>query len=295
MNDDPKDPIENEPDLPDPEFEQILNYAGLPARIRGRVQDGLFVVLGTSDENAIRVGTLWGLLEHLDKLFHAVQVDKSGQDVNRRGSLAAVPGGRELEALPALAGSYAIPLRATAPDGEMFAEDYRELDALIDLLKPTTNLGETLHELPDRIGDELRRLYRVLASGGTNLRVEMVRSGVAVADIEVPVDEAQSKAAWLEEKTPHDLGTRILRGRLFRIDTKKSEIRIDAIREAGEPSVESATFQDGQLDELKNALNHQVEMEVSVSEDRRPYERSATSPTHSVNWVRPLETDDETS
>jgi len=38
-------------------------------------------------------------------------------------------------------------------------------------------------------------------------------------------------------------------------------------------------------------LNHQVEMEVSVSEDRRPYERSVTSPRHSVNWVRQVESE----
>ncbi len=197
-----------------------------------------------------------------------------------------------LEALPSLAGSYAVPLRLTPPDGQMIGQEYQELDALIALLAPSTNLEEALQELPERIGDELRRLYNVLANGGTDLRVEMVRDGEAVADVEVGVDEAQSKAAWLEEKTPHDLGTKALRGRLFRIDTKKSEIRIDVIGDTeGEPNVESATFQDEQLDELREALNHQVEMEVSVSEDRRPYERSVTSPRHSVNWVRQVESE----
>ncbi len=284
------DPADKEPDLPPPEFEPIRNFAGLPARIRRLVDDGLFVALGRSEDNAIRVGTLWGLLEHLDKLFHAVQVNKSGSDVNRRGALAAVTGGRELEALPSLHGSYALPLRLTPPDGQMVGQEYQELDALIDLLAPTTDLEEMLQELPERIGDELRRLFAVLASGDTGLRMELVRNGQAVTEVEVRADEAQSKAAWLNEKTPHDLGTKTLRGKLFRIDTKKKEIRIDVIGGTdGELDVESAIFQDEQLDELREALNHQVEMEVSVSEDRRPYERSVTSPTLRVGWVRRVE------
>jgi hypothetical protein len=285
------DPTENEPeDLPDPETETIRNFAGLPSRLRKLVDNGLFVALGDAGENAIRVGTLWGLLEHLDKLFHAVQVNQAGLEVNRRGALAVVSGGRELEAVPSVAGSYAIPLRLTPPDGQMVGQEYQELDALIHLLAPETALGDALMEVPERIGDELRRLYIVLASGGTNLRVEMVRDGQAVADVEVGVDEAQSKADWLEEKSTYDLGTKTFRGRLFRIDTKKSEIRIDVIGDTeDDANVERATFQDGQLDDLRDALNHQVEMEVSVSEERRPYERSVTSPVLSVSWVRRVE------
>lgn len=285
------DPTDNEPDdLPDPETETIRNFAGLPPGLRKLVDNGLFVALGGAGETAIRVGTLWGLLEHLDKLFHAVQVNEAGLEVNRRGALAVVSGGRELEAVPSVAGSYAIPLRLTPPDGQMVGQEYQELDALIHLLMPETALGDALLEVPERIGDELRRLYIVLANGGTNLRVEMVRDGQAVAEVEVGVDEAQSKADWLEEKSTHDLGTKTLRGKLFRIDTKKSEIRIDVIGDAeDEANVERATFQDDQLEDLRAALNHQVEMEVSVSEERRPYERSVNSPNLSVSWVRRVE------
>ncbi|NLG66020.1 MAG: hypothetical protein GX537_10490 [Actinobacteria bacterium] len=286
----PTEPPEKAPDLPDPEFEPIRNFAALPQRIKELIQHGLFLTLGP--ESAVPVGTLSGLLGHVDKLYQAVQVNRSGQEVNRRGALAAVPGGRSLEALPSLSGSYALPLRLREPEGQLVGEDYQELEALIHLLDPTTNLEEELDELPDRIGDEVRRLYEVLASGGSNLRAEVVRDGQAGNSIEVSADEAQTKAAWLDEKTPHDLGTKTLRGRLFRIDTKKSEIRIDVIGDTeGEKNVESATFQEEQLDDLREALNHQVEMEVAVSEERRPYERSATSPTLSVSWVRRVEGD----
>jgi hypothetical protein len=284
------DPPENEPDdLPDPETETIRNFAGLPDRVRQLVQDGLFVGLSASTDNAVKVGTLWGLLQHLDKLYHAVQVNQCGLEVNRRGALAAVPGGRQLEALPSVAGSFALPLRLTPPDGEMVGHEYQELDALVELLSPTTNLEDALAELPERIGDELRQLFGVLAGGGTDLRLEVVRNGESVADVEVGSGEAQLTWDWLEEKTSHNLGTRTLRGKLFRIDTKKLEIRIDAIGENGEAQVERATFQEDQLSELREALKHQVEMEVAVTEDRRPYERSVTTPSLSVNWVQRIE------
>lgn len=289
MNGDPTDPTENEPDLPDPEFEPIRNYAELPEPIRNEMRDGIFLAL---EETAIRVGTLWGLLEHFDKLYHAVQAHKSGREVNRFGALAAVVGGKELEALPAFAGSYALPLRLKPPDGQLVGEEFSELDELAELLAPATDLDERLQQLPERIGDELRQFYKALASGGTDLRMELIRDGQAVSDVKIGADEAQMKVAWMEEKTAHALGTKTLRGLLFRIDTKKTEIAIDVLEATdGESNVERVTYDEGQLDELRDALKHQVEAEVSVSEDRRPYERSVTSPRLSLNSIRRIEED----
>lgn len=286
----PKDPIENEPDLPDPEFESIRNFAQLPEQIRDQIRDGLFLAFGRAEESAIRVATLWGLLEHFDKLYQTVQAHKAGREVNRFGALAGVAGGKELEALPAYAGSFALPLRLKPPDGQLVGEDFSELDELVELLAPSTNLEETLPQLPERIGDELRQFYKALASGGTHLRVEVIRDGEAVSDAEVGPDEAQLKVRWLEEKTSHSLGTRTLRGHLFRIDTKKKEIAIDVLGPTeGEANVERATYEEEQLDELRDALKHEVEIEVSVSEDRRPYERSVTSPNLSLNSIRRID------
>lgn len=292
MNDDPKDPHEGgEPDLPDPEFEPIRNFAGLPERIRSQIRDGLFLTLGGAEESAIRVATLWDLLEHFDKLYQTVQAHKSGRDVNRFGALAGMAGGYELEALPALEGSFALPLRLKPPDGQLaFGEEFAELDELVELLAPSTNLEDTLPQLPERIGDELRQFFKALASGGTDLHMEVIRDGQAVSGVGVGADEAQLKVRWLEEKTSYSLGTRTLRGNLFRIDTKKNEIAIDVLGSTeGEANVEKATYEEEQLDELRDALKHEVEVEVSVSEDRRPYERSVTSPNLSLNSLRRID------
>lgn len=295
MNDDDEridPPSEDEPDLPDPEFETVRNFSALPEWIKRVFYEGLFVALGGPEENAIRVGSLWGLLKHLDKLYLAVQANQSGREVNRFGSLAAVPGGRALEAWPAFNGSYALPIRLTPPDGQLVGQEYRELEVLMELLAPSTDLGERLPELPERIGDELRSLLKVIARDGTNVRVEMIRDGAMVSQVEVGADHAQLTVDWLEEKSPHELGTETLRGKLFRIDVKRMEIAIDVLDdEDGDANVEKATFQDDQLEELRAALNHPVEIEVGVSEDRRPYERSVTSPKLSVNWVRRIEVD----
>lgn len=291
--DEQKDPHENESDLPDPEFEPIRNFAALPESIKQQIRDGLFLALGKAEESAIRVATLWGLLEHFDKLYQTVQAYKSGVEVNRFGALASIAGGKELQAFPAFEGSFALPLRltrATEAQLELVEDDFSELDELMALLSPDTDLKQRLPELPERIGDELRQFYKALASEGTELRVEMIRDGQAVADVQVSSDEAQLKVAWLEEKTLHALGTKTLRGNLFRIDAKKNEIAIDVLDATeGESNVEKATYDEEQLDELRDALKHQVEIEVSVSEDRRPYERSVTSPTLSLNWIRRIE------
>jgi len=295
-NGEQKDPRENEPDLPDPEFEPIRNFAALPESIRKQMRDGLFLALGKAEESAIRVATLWGLLEHFDKLYQTVQAYKSGKEVNRFGALASIAGGKELEALPAFEGSFALPLRLKPPDGQLVGEDFSELDELANLISPETDLEERLPELPERIGDELRQFYRALASGGTHIRVEVIRDGQAVTNVEVGADEAQLKVAWLEEKTSHSLGTKTLRGNLFRIDTKKNEIAIDVLDATeGEANVEKATYEEEQLDELREALKHQVEVEVSVSEDRRPYERSVTSPTLQLTSIRRIEEEKERS
>jgi hypothetical protein len=289
MNSEQGDPKEDE-DLPDPEFETVRNQTGLFQQI----WDGLLLALGNDDENATRLGTLWGVLEHFEKLYQAVQADQFGTEVRGHGALASVPGGRDLIALVPAAGSFALPLRLVPPDGELVGADYRELEALMGLLSPDADLSELLPTKPDRIGNELRRLYAVLAGSGTGLAVTSVRDGSAVSQLHIGSDTAQLRVDWLDAMTPHDLGSRTLRGRLFRIDTKKSEVRIDAVDpDGGEESVEKATFEEDQLEALRDALGGQVEIEASVTEERRPYESPGIRPTLHIRRLRSIEEDGE--
>lgn len=287
-----RDPKEDEADLPDPEFETVRNHTGLLHQI----WDGLLLALGSGEENATRLGTLWGVLEHFEKLYQAVQADQFGTEVKGHGALASIPGGRDLIALVPAKGSFMLPLRLVPPDGELVGADYREVEALMGLLNPDSDLSEVLPTKPDRIGNELLRLYGVLAGSGTELCVTSVRDGNPVSKLRIGSDAAQLRVDWLDTKMSHDLGSTTLRGRLFRIDTKKSEIRIDAINpDDGEENVERATFKDEQLDDLRDALGRQVEIEASVTEERRPYESPGVRPTLHIEHLRRIEEEDDDS
>lgn len=289
-------PKEGDSDLPLPETVKIRNFADLPQQIKDTVHVGAFLSLdGHAVRNsAVGVGVLSSLLTHFDKLFRIMQAVGSGTDVNRRGRLPDVPGGRELEALPALAGSYAMPLRIEPAEGEMVGNEYHELEALMDILASDTDLGDQLNALPERVGDELHELLHVVAYGGVDLKVEAVRQGEATGKVEIPAGRARETAAWLAEEMVHDLGVSTLRGKLFRIDTKKSEIRIDVLQETvGDALVEKASFQPTQLEDLRAALDGNVDIEVEISEERRPYERTARTRTMSVVAVREAVLDEE--
>lgn len=288
-------PNEDETDLPPPETVKIRNFVDLPKQIKDTIHVGAFLAVGghAVRNDAIRVGVLSGLLTHFEKLFRIMQAFNSGMEVNRRGRLADVPGARQLEALPAWAGSYALPLRIEPPEGEMVGHDYHELEALMEILAPDSDLGEHLPALPERVGDELHELLHVLALSGAYLKVEAVRDGVATQEVQIPADLARRTAAWLAEEVAHDLGVSTLRGKLFRIDTKKSEIRVDVLQETGESLSEKASFRPAQLEDLRTALDGEVDVDVEISEERRPYERTARTRTLSVVAVRQVAEADE--
>jgi hypothetical protein len=119
-----------------------------------------------------------------------------------------------------------------------------------------------------------------------------VHENQAVEEIRIEADDAQRKAAWLAEESEHDLGTYSLRGKLFRIDTKNSEIRVDVLQEDGDSSIEKASYKEDQFEDLRDALDHQVEIEVGLIEERRPYERTARIRKLNVIAIRRLNDDE---
>lgn len=287
-----------EDDLPEPEIETILNFADLSPKLKAAMRDGALLTLsgrGVTD-SAVGISVLSEILDHFDRLFRIMQAIKSGFDVRRTGRLVEVAHARHLTALPALASSYALPLRLENPEGELIADDHQELEAVIELLAGTdsTPLSEQLSNLPERVGDELYWLLRALAVGDINLNVEAVRDGEAARSTHVDASVADKRATWLTELVTSEVGVETLTGKLFRIDTKRLKIAVDVSQEKDESTViEEASFSPDQLETLREALNSLVEVQVSVIEEKRRYERSARNRTMAVTSVRRLTTEDE--
>lgn len=276
-------------DLPEPEIEIIRNLAPIAPR-------GAVVALGGQGvrDNSVDVRVMSRVLDHFDRLIRIVRAYRSGFEVKRIGRIVEVKGARRLAALPAVAGSFVVPLRLEDPDGEMVIADHDELEAVVGLLAEGDEaMQRLLSDLPERVGDELLGLLRALAAGEVDLRAYALRDGHVSARAEVETEVAARRSSWLADRTWSEPGVDSVRGTLFRIDTRRGRIAID-ISEEDDPSpvIEEASFSLDQLEELRSALHREVELEVSVIEERRRYERTARGRMMTVTRVIPLSEDD---
>jgi hypothetical protein len=264
--------------LPDPEIETIRNLVGdrvwevistLGAVLR---LDGLSV-----QDNSVEVSTLTPVLEHFNRLVRITQAHRSGLEVKQRGPITEVAGAGHLVAVASLPGSYAIPLRLDPPAGEMFAGDHNELEEVVGLLvADSDSLREILAALPERVGDELVNLLRAADAGKVDLGVVALRDGFVSAQATVSAQTAAQRADVLEKPETSDAGRVVVRGALWRIDTKHRKVTIDATACDDEtPTVTDVLFEENQLEELRALLREYVEVEVSIVEQRRSYEHAA--------------------
>lgn len=284
-------------DLPEPEIEKIRNYADLPEHIRDAIQDGALLTLKGHGphESAIDVNVLSGVLVHFDRLFRILQAVKGGLEVKRTGRIAEIMGARHLAALPALQSSYALPLRLEAPDGELIGDDREALESVMELLtdEEETSFGDRLSNLPERVGDELYALLHELALGGADLSIEAVRNSEGAGEIHIDSQAAKARASWLTSLVESDVASETIQGKLFRIDTKRGRVAIDSPQEADESVIVEATFQPAQLEILREALNHQVEIDMQVVEEKRPYEQTARNRVMAATDIRQLDDQQE--
>ncbi|HWN72709.1 MAG TPA: hypothetical protein VNN15_02750 [Solirubrobacterales bacterium] len=284
----------NGDDLPEPVIEPIRNFADLPEPVKNEITNGALLTLrgGGPHANAINVNVLSGVLVHFDRLFRILQAAKSGLEVKRTGRVAEVVGARHLSAFPAFAGSYALPLRLEAPEGQLVGGDREALESLMRLLaEDETPLQERLGNLPERVGDELYALLHELALGEADLAVEAVRNGEGSGEVEISAGVAKSRATWLTTLVESDVASETIVGKLFRIDTKRGRIAVDS-HEEDESVIVEANFQPAQLEALRRALNHEVEIDVQVIEERRPYEQTARNRVMSIVDIRQLDSDE---
>jgi hypothetical protein len=281
-------------DPPPVKIGTIRNFAGLSAELKGAIANGALLALGGAGlhgENAVEVGVLSEILIHFDRLFRIMRASAGRLEVKRTGRLPEVAGARRLVVLPAVAGSYAIPLRLEDPEGELVVEDRHELDDVVSLLGQSEEEPFTVRllDLPERAGDELNSLLEALAAGKVDLTVEVVHDGQATEPTRIEAVAARKLSTWLTEPVTSEVGVETLAGKLFRIDTKRGRVAVDVAQEDDEgPVVAEASFQPEQLDELRAALNYRVELDVSVVEERRRYERTARGRTMSVGVIRRL-------
>lgn len=242
--------------------------------------------------NAVDVRAPIRVLDHFERLVRIVRLFRSGLEVKRRGRLTEVQGAPRMLAVPATAGSYAVSLELGMPEGEMVAEDHGELEAVVELLGVTDDdvLLDYLRDLPERVGDELIEILRAASAFDVDLDVRAYRDGSTTAEASIAADHASARVGSLEDTSWSEPGVDSVRGRLFRIDTKRSKIAVDAEDEdaEAEPVVVEAEFPMEMLDELKAALRQRVHIEVAVLEERRPYERAARGRTVTVTSVEIL-------
>lgn len=271
-------------DLPEPEIETIRNLAQIASRGAVVALDGEGV-----RTNSVDVRVMSRVLDHFDRLVRIVRAYRSGFEVKRRGRIVEVKGARRLAALPAMAGSYVVPLRLDDPEGEMVIADGDELEAVIGLLaEGDDGMQRLLSDFPERVGDELLGLLRALAAGEVNLRAYALRDGATTARAEVDTKGAARRSSWLADRTWSEPGLDSLRGTLFRIDTRRGRVAIDVSDEDDpSPVVEEASFSLDLLEDLRSALHGEVQIEVSVIEERRRYERTARSRAMTVTRVVP--------
>jgi hypothetical protein len=179
------------------------------------------------------------------------------------------------------------------PDSELFAVDHEELEAVVELLGgEAPEIDSMLHDLPERAGDELLELFLATRNGEVNLTVTVVRGGGVSARATVSTRHATTQARHLESVEWSQPGRDLLRGILFRIDTRRGKIAVDTSLDEDESAkVVEASFSLDLLEPLRAALHGYVEVEVEVLEERRPYERTARGQLMNVIAVRDAETD----
>jgi hypothetical protein len=266
-------------EIPEPKIGKVKNYKDLPAALRRKFQDGLLLLLEGEpvDDGAIAIDAYWGSLRRFDTLYRVVQAVKAGKDVGRDGRIPDVPGSRGLEVLAGFEGSYATPLRLCDPAPDELVTDYGEIDALLRVLSIDPESSDALVDLSERIGDDLRELLAEIGTKGLDMKVEAIQRGHSVGEVSISRAQATDRAVALDEKSMHDLGTTFVTGRLFRIDTKKSEIRIDVLVGPSKYETERVAYEPSQLETLTELLDGPVTAEVAISEERRPYEKRAKS------------------
>jgi hypothetical protein len=269
-------------DLPEPEIETIRNLVGegawkAIARLGAVVKlDGLGV-----QDHSVDVSTLTRILDHFNRLVRITQAHRSNLEVKRRGPITEVKGAGHLAALASVPGSYAMPLRLDPPPGEMFAasHSHNELEEVVGLIMAEgTVLDGMLMALPERIGDELVSLLKAADAGKVDLGIIALRDGAISAQVELSARTAGQRAHVLEQPQSSDAGRQVVRGSLWRIDTKHHKVAIDAAAQDDDASiVVEALFEDRQLEQLRPLLREYVEVEVGIVEQRRSYEQTARS------------------
>lgn len=258
--------------------------------VAGAARGALVTLNGTGVRgNAVDVRAPIRVLEHFERLVRILRLHRSGLDVKRRGRLTEVQGAPKMLAVSATAGSYVVPLQLEMPGGEMVLEDHGELEATVALLGIADDdaIFTELRELPERVGDELIEILSATSAFDVDLDVKAFREETTTATASLEAARANASVGSLEKTSWSERGVDQIRGTLFRIDTKRGRIAVDAEpeEEDAEPIVVEAAFSMDKLEELRAALHHRVEIEVNVQEERRRYERTARRRTVSVTSI----------
>lgn len=286
--------------LPEPEIETIRNIA---AHSYGHDDVGAILRLGSGQQSqSVDVRLLASVATHYERLVRIVRIDRTGYEVKRKGRLLELKDAPVLAAMPAAAGSFVLPLRLESSDQQTFF-DAQELSTAVSLLNGT-NVEAILRGLPERAGDELEALLKTIGTGGVQVEAAVVVENEISALAHVAPESAQRRATQLGRLEWVDGGETTLHGHLFEIDAKhwRLTLEVSAGPDADDPDLETVEmlgtagsdeqvlFPPEMWDALYALLRKDVEIDVSVQEQRRHYERLARSRRMTVTAVRPMGT-----
>jgi hypothetical protein len=263
-------PDDSEGELPPPVIETVRNRGALlslgGAGVRG---------------HATELRNLAPVLEHFDRLVRVVQVIRSGLSVERIGRLVEVSDAARLVALPAMPGSYEIPLALVSASEQMSltdATDVAELEEVADLLalQDGHQIAERLRAKPERLGDELLALLYAVSKGSVDIKLSVFSKGSTIKTAYINASDAKARRDAVREVEKSEPGTETVTGELFRIDTRSKQIAVlvPDPDDAEESSIVQARFEIDQLETLRSALRKTVEVGLEIVDERRLYERA---------------------
>jgi hypothetical protein len=239
------------------------------------------------DGHSVELGPLSLVLVRIERLVKLLRANRNGLEVKRRGRITEVKGAGQLRALLPAAGSYAVPVAIVADDDRLNLPDQADIADVVSLLNTSSflDLIRVLNSAPERIGDELAGLMETLGNADLALALYAVRDGAVTESATVSAESARKRGDWLLHEAESVPGQESLDGNLFRVDTKRWRIGMDAISDVGEWHVVEAGFPQEQLDALKAGIRRHVRLNVEVVEARRPYERTARTRDRRVTSV----------
>lgn len=252
------------------------------------------------DGHAIRLSTAVSVMGATDSLVRALRAHLFDLPLQAKGKIPEPKGLPVLMALPAVAGSYAVPIAYEPKKGEqvVLAPGDDAVAVAADLLHlPIDELVVRLLSLPERIGKEVRDLYGACVKGDIDLAFCVVSGGHVATKVDVSQSKAVDSFNRLNDESIVSRSSEEIVGVLFRLDSEEWTATVrpaldeDVDEDAGRPASVKFSFPEAEIEAYKRAVRHMVRVTLVTDHAKRPYEREARPIGHTAESLIDLEVD----